>query len=763
MSPPALDVENGKGHASADLPPAYDETMVPEYATIPSLNLNKDAGSPRSSTVTPDQCVAHLKLLSAFADLRDSISTQDGLFDLHDAQVEGHRDGRNHMLAKIREKRWSVYVSRAAERYLVWWRECISSSEGRPTLKTIQNIHYGSITGCLSRIAWSQEYMPPLDVLMVWHSHMLNPRSFLEDCIRYGKMSFWATGFPWAVINECFNERTLEYDAGETAKSNFEQKAKLSWDNLQDPPLKDIKCPNCGTIMHVLWSAGHIPYQSAIPFEKFYGFADKSLNATCSKCRYIVTHDKLKVAKFRRDVQRLLERDSPMPGTLYNLNGIPESAGGARFGLASFFPNWLLQAVGKDMLMVTHPLISRCENMADIRDELESKLRIIDVLFRKAGKPPRRRIDLEEKVAFRRMMSSYWENTSAFSIDLVGAVIRQGTFVQKMDNIDWLHSPTAMETMTRLINKYKVFFHIMVTNPKRMAVPTLDVDLAWHTHQLSPSRYFQYSILNSNLYSISHECVFIDHDDKVREDKLSDSFEWTSKMYKKITNGEIYSECTCWYCEAIRAPDLRSGIFVSTATARARETAAALHNRDDISSDPERNPHISAHNAVKPTTLTSQYSIIRSLKAMQLQSNYERARRRAEKRERRNSKDPKNDTAKEKGKDRKNSNDGGPATTAFPIVWGVPVYMPYHAPYMCDPGVHPDAYAANPACMNLTPGGYGNCAAGTCGGAVAAGSCGGLSGGCAGGAVGGSCASGGGYGGGGGCGGGCGGGGGGGC
>lgn len=772
MSPPALDTDSGRGYASADLPPPYDEISVPEYVTIPLLDLNKDAGSPHSSTVTPDQCAAHLKLLAAFADLRDCISTKDGLFGLHDAQAEEYRDGRNHMLAKVREKRWAVYVSRATERYLVWWRECISSSEGRPTLKTLQNIHYGSITGCLSRISWSYQYMPPLDVLMVWHAHMLNPRSFLEDCIRYGKMNFWATGFPWAVINRCFNDKTLEYNAGETAKSKFEQATKLSWDNLQDPLRKDIKCPNCGALVHVRWTAGHIPHQSVIPFEQFHGFADNGFNATCSKCRYVITHDKIKVARFRRDVQRLLHRDSPMPGTFYNLNGIPEAAGTARAGLGSFFPNWLLRAVGKDILIVTHPLISRCENMADIRDELESKLKNIDDLFRKDGRPPRRRIDLEEKVAFRRMMSSYWENTSAFSLDLVGAVIRQGTFVQKMDNIDWLHSPTVMETMARLINKYKIFFHIMVSNPKRMAVPTLDVDLAWHTHQLSPSRYFQYSAISSNSSSVTHEHVFIDHDDKVGEDKLSDGFEWTSKMYKKFTNGEIYSECTCWYCEAIRAPDLRSGIFVSSATARARETAAALHDREDISSDPEKNPHISAHNAVTPKMLTSHYSIKRSLKVMQLQTNYERARRRAEKRERRTSKDVQNDTAKDnkgKGKDkeRKNSNDGGPATTTFPIIWGVPVYMPYYAPYMCDPGVNSDAYVGNPACMNLAPGGYGNCAAGTCGGGVAAGSCGG-SGGCAGGDVGGSCGGGGGCGGGcgsggGGCGGGCGGGGGGGC
>jgi hypothetical protein len=33
---------------------------------------------------------------------------------------------------------------------------------------------------------------------------------------------------------------------------------------------------------------------------------------------------------------------------------------------------------------------------------------------------------------------------------------------------------------------------IISENPKHTAVPTLDVDLAWHTHQLSPKPYYEY-------------------------------------------------------------------------------------------------------------------------------------------------------------------------------------------------------------------------------------------------------------------------------
>jgi hypothetical protein len=151
------------------------------------------------------------------------------------------------------------------------------------------------------------------------------------------------------------------------------------------------------------------------------------------------------------------------------------------------------------------------------------------------------RLHKNEKVSIRRMMSSYWENSSIFCMNLEGAVIRQGTFVEKMHDIDWLHSPAVHSTMKRLIDKYQNFFTIMATFPRHVAVPTLDVDLAWHTHQLSPPSYRAYSIAKTK--------IFIDHDDKIEESALSSAFEWTSKTYQSTFHA-VYSECTCWYCEA---------------------------------------------------------------------------------------------------------------------------------------------------------------------------------------------------------------------
>ena len=85
----------------------------------------------------------------------------------------------------------------------------------------------------------------------------------------------------------------------------------------------------------------------------------------------------------------------------------------------------------------------------------------------------------EEKFAMRKMMSRYWNNSSMFAFDLVGAVIRQGMFIEKMHAIDWLHSPAVQSTMERLPTKYDRFFDILALKKGKMAVPTLDVDLVW--------------------------------------------------------------------------------------------------------------------------------------------------------------------------------------------------------------------------------------------------------------------------------------------
>ena len=214
------------------------------------------------------------------------------------------------------------------------------------------------------------------------------------------------------------------------------------------------------------------------------------------------------------------------------------------------FPNRLIKECDEnhrlytDLLRATPSTDKKAASMAGVRTAFEVALNDMEALrkINDNNQEPRS----TERTAVRLMMAYYWNNPSPFSIDLVGAVIRQGTFIEKMHRISWLFSPAARFTVIRLLTKYERFIAISrmaSSHGRMMVVPTLDVDLAWHTHQLSPPQYFTYTVAEAGR--------FINHDDKINDVDLSDAFAWTWRQYQHRYK-ELYSECTCWYCEAIR-------------------------------------------------------------------------------------------------------------------------------------------------------------------------------------------------------------------
>ena len=105
-------------------PPSYVEHDSNIHdATAAFSNLKLDA----SQTPTADQCIAHLKLLEAFHQLREDIALKDGLFGICDsfADTKVTAQEKAELLVRIREKRWAVYVARAAKRFEKWWTEYV--------------------------------------------------------------------------------------------------------------------------------------------------------------------------------------------------------------------------------------------------------------------------------------------------------------------------------------------------------------------------------------------------------------------------------------------------------------------------------------------------------------------------------------------------------------------------------------------------------------------------------------------------------------
>ncbi|KAG6827801.1 hypothetical protein H0H93_015289 [Arthromyces matolae] len=87
----------------------------------------------------------------------------------------------------------------------------------------------------------------------------------------------------------------------------------------------------------------------------------------------------------------------------------------------------------------------------------------------------------QDQPMVRRVFAAY-QTERPFSVDLLGATLgwtKPNYFSARQDEVALQHA----------IARYHGFLDILAVNPRSFNVPTLDIDLAWHTHQLMGSKY----------------------------------------------------------------------------------------------------------------------------------------------------------------------------------------------------------------------------------------------------------------------------------
>ncbi|KAI0547074.1 hypothetical protein F4679DRAFT_586975 [Xylaria curta] len=123
----------------------------------------------------------------------------------------------------------------------------------------------------------------------------------------------------------------------------------------------------------------------------------------------------------------------------------------------------------------------------------------------------------------------------ATDFDMVAAVQRQLKFAHKMHDIKWLHSPFVGQILKSAIRRYEMFFTLIAEHPGKPLSPTPDIDLIWHTHQLSPNRYGLYSAMKAN-------GKFINHNDNMAKGALDRAFMSTKTLFRDRFGSE-YRVC----------------------------------------------------------------------------------------------------------------------------------------------------------------------------------------------------------------------------
>ena len=126
-------------------------------------------------------------------------------------------------------------------------------------------------------------------------------------------------------------------------------------------------------------------------------------------------------------------------------------------------------------------------------------------------------------------------------LPMIENVKRQASFVDKMHAQLWIRSPAAAGTLARAVDRYDKFLTLFKLYPRKMLVPTLDVDIVWHTHQCAAAGYKHAMETRTGR--------FIDHDDKIGKTTLDGGMEETKQLYM-IRFGMEYDVCLCWDCMA---------------------------------------------------------------------------------------------------------------------------------------------------------------------------------------------------------------------
>ncbi|RDB20076.1 hypothetical protein Hypma_013082 [Hypsizygus marmoreus] len=394
-----------------------------------------------------------------------------------------------------KDRRWAWFVGLAVERFSMWY----SSLRPSDTYRLVE------------------ELLPPLDVLMVWHAYMLNPGWYAEDCIRIPALNQLSqVGHIFSSSLDTKLQTILTFEPSEARIQYWNSKMHREFDPLEDASqyeMKTIRCPKCMQFLYAplmtTEGTGYLQENFAI------------------HCPHYPCNSSLTITKAILGVRKLAE------------DLVRQESEGARYYLAG---TTRIPTVAADLVKDSVMRASRFS-----RSEGSSKNAwISSIMHENRYSPVYMQSTMASQMRERggkligRIFSGY-NDDHEFSVDLVGAVIRQGSFVKKMHDLHWTESnffnnPEDEIALQHAISRYHAFLDLMAASPMVFLVPTLDIDLVWHTHQLLADQY-------------DWDCLtlvgrYIDHDDKVDENTLSSAFDLTCRAWKNRF-GIRYTHCGC--------------------------------------------------------------------------------------------------------------------------------------------------------------------------------------------------------------------------
>ncbi|KAG8705183.1 hypothetical protein FRC08_001785 [Ceratobasidium sp. 394] len=478
--------------APASNPPAFDADIVPGYdTTTPSklYNIGKLSTLP---LVTIAEVKARLLLLGAFEQLRRKCEEAD----LVDVQKK--------LPPLRREAKWPLFLERARERFDLWVAKVM---DGRPERT------------CL----WHEE-IPPLDVVLMWHAYLLNPILYHEDMSRLHPALDKISEFPLYKIVSQIDLDTPEMLPTEEQYHYWQRTTGdyfgLPLNTTPDADTINVKCPSCAHVNEVTWVAA--PDAAGM----LRGYAQRQFMVVCegAGCRFSITWDALCTKRFAEDVILCLQdTKATLGGTLMNTSGSPDAVRGRQLteDILTAFPS-----TGSPVQLGKSLQWSMDEVSRRLNQEFETPTP--GTALPRSGK---------SRIPF--VLAAY-STPHAESFPAVAAAHRLSIFTSALNQIGYL-TPGVFdqdaEPLLLALDRFHAFLDMATRgSSQRPMVPTLDIDLVWHTMMLRPHAYRE--------ATMKFVGRMLPHDDMIEEGAMGLAFDDAAEIWKERQK-TLYSTCGC--------------------------------------------------------------------------------------------------------------------------------------------------------------------------------------------------------------------------
>lgn len=198
-----------KTRSSDSLPSVPPNTIYRDVAIPYSLTRNSTAPPTFEQYPSPGHVAAHLLLIECVHELRSSLERTD--------------DDDNASDQAILESSWSTYLQTAIKRFKLWITRIESVLRHSATFN-----RYG--TGSHLHGAFTVNYLPPLDVLIVWYCYLQNPPAYERLIASNDFRMLSQICFPWHTLTEAIDSNTLQYRVSSAAETLWRNLVSVPFD-----------------------------------------------------------------------------------------------------------------------------------------------------------------------------------------------------------------------------------------------------------------------------------------------------------------------------------------------------------------------------------------------------------------------------------------------------------------------------------------------------------------------------------------------------